>query len=158
MLFWVAVQLGIYSVPQGEINLVLIMAFLAGISVSTAHVMPEAIFPDVVEWDELHTRKRHEGLYYGSKNFLRKLASAFATALALQVLEWFGYASAPIDATQFSQTPRALGAIRFLTGPVGAILLLASVASIWFYPLSRERHARVRQLLSRRKKLDQRRG
>jgi GPH family glycoside/pentoside/hexuronide:cation symporter len=158
MLFWVVVQLGIYSLPKGEINLVLIMAVLAGISVSTAHVMPEAIFPDVVEWDELHTRKRHEGLYYGSKNFLRKLASAFATALALQVLGWFGYTSAPIDATQFSQAPRALQAIRFLTGPVGALLLLASVVSAWFYPLSRERHGRVRRLLARRKNLDKKLG
>jgi len=154
MIFWAVVQLFIFSIPQGEINLVLWMAALAGISVSTAHVMPEAIFPDVMEWDELRTRKRREGIYYGSKNFLRKLASAFATFLALQVLGWFGYQKPPEDVTQFTQTPQALNAIRFLIGPVGAILLIASVASIWFYPLGRRRHARVRRLLARRKSSD----
>ena len=120
--------------------------------------MPEAIFPDVMEWDELRTRQRREGIYYGSKNFLRKLASAFATSLALQVLGWFEYQSPPVNATQFTQTPRALSAIRFLIGPVGALLLLASVVSAWFYPLSRERHARVRRLLARRKRMDAARG
>lgn len=29
--------------------------------------------PDVIEWDELHTRHRHEMVYYGVKNFVRKL-------------------------------------------------------------------------------------
>jgi GPH family glycoside/pentoside/hexuronide:cation symporter len=154
MVFWAVVQLFIFSIPQGEITLVLWMALLAGISVSTAHVMPEAIFPDVMEWDELLTRKRREGIYYGSKNFLRKLASAFATSLALQVLGWFGYQSPPADVTQFAQTPRALNAIRFLIGPVGALLLIASVISAWFYPLSRGRHARVRRLLARRRGMD----
>ena len=79
--------------------------------------------------DELRTRQRREGIYYGSKNFLRKLASAFATSLALQVLGWFEYQSPPVDATQFTQTPRALSAIRFLIGPVGALLLLASACA-----------------------------
>jgi GPH family glycoside/pentoside/hexuronide:cation symporter len=154
MAFWAVVQLFIFSIPQGEITLVLWMAVLAGISVSTAHVMPEAIFPDVMEWDELRTGKRREGVYYGAKNFLRKLASAFATFLALQILGWFGYQSPPENVTQFAQTPQALNAIRFLIGPVGAMLLIASVASAWFYPLGRERHARVRQLLARRKGMD----
>jgi GPH family glycoside/pentoside/hexuronide:cation symporter len=158
MVFWAVVQLFIYSIPQGEITLVMWMAVLAGISVSTAHVMPEAIFPDVMEWDELRTGKRREGIYYGSKNFLRKLASAFATSLALQVLGWFGYQKPPADATQFTQSTQALNAIRFLIGPVGALLLIASVASVWFYPLSRDRHARVRRLLARRRDMDAKRG
>lgn len=45
-----------------------VLAALAGLSVSTAHVLPEAIFPDVIEWDELRTRRQREGIYYGVKN------------------------------------------------------------------------------------------
>ncbi len=46
----------------------MVLAALAGISVSTAHVMPEAIFPDVIDWDELRTRTMREGMYYGAIN------------------------------------------------------------------------------------------
>ncbi len=95
MVFWAAVQIGIFLVRPGQITLVLWMAFLAGLSVSAAHVLPDAMFPDVIEWDELRTGRRQEGIYYGVKNFIRKLTGALAIFLALQVLGWFGYQTPP---------------------------------------------------------------
>jgi len=152
MLFWMVVQLFIYSIQPGQVTMILIMAFFAGISVSTAHVLPDAIFPDVIEWDELRTRKREEGLYYGAKNFIRKLTGAVAIFLALQVLGWFGYQSPPAGVTSFQQPDSAVQAIRFLTGPVGALLLISAVVVAWFYPLTRQKHARIRALLARRER------
>lgn len=150
MSFWAVVQLMLYSLKPGEVQTVLWMAALAGLSVSTAHVLPDAIFPDVIEWDELRTRQRREGIYYGIKNFLRKLTGAGAIFGALQVLGWFGYQSPPEGVTQFTQSPRALSAIRVLTGPAGSVILLSAILVAWFYPLTRERHARIRRLLARR--------
>jgi GPH family glycoside/pentoside/hexuronide:cation symporter len=150
MLFWAAVQLVLISAQPGQVNFVLALAVLAGLSVSSAHVLPEAIFPDVIEWDELRTRRRREGIYYGVKNFIRKLTGALAIFVALQTLGWFGYQAPPEGSTQFAQSATALDAIRLLTGPVGALLLLSAVAVAWFYPLTRERHARIRALLARR--------
>jgi Na+/melibiose symporter-like transporter len=34
-----------------------------------------------------------------------------------------------------------------MTGPVGALLLVCAIAVAWFYLLTRERHARIWQLL-----------
>ena len=110
-------------------------------------MLPDAIFPDVIEWDELRTRRRSEGIYYGVKNFIRKLTGAFAIFFALQVLGWFGYQAPPEGATQFSQSPATLDAIRWLTGPVPAFILVCVIIVTWFYPLTRERHARIRRLL-----------
>jgi GPH family glycoside/pentoside/hexuronide:cation symporter len=151
MSFWAVVQLILFTVQPGQADFVLVLAVLAGLSVSTAHVLPDAIFPDVIEWDELRTGRRHEGIYYGVKNFVRKLTGAFAIFLALQVMGWFGYQTPPKDVTVFAQSESALMAIRFLTGPMGALLLLSAIAMAWFYPLTRERHARVRALLERRR-------
>jgi len=151
MSFWACVQTLIFLVQPQQINLILILAVLAGLSVSTAHVLPEAIFPDVIEWDELRTRRRQEGVYYGAKNFVRKLTGAVAIFSALQVLGWFGYQSPPKDAIQFSQQPLTLDAIRWLTGPTGAVLLISAIVIAYFYPLTRERHARIRKLLAQRK-------
>jgi Na+/melibiose symporter-like transporter len=41
--------------------------------------------------------------------------------------------------------------MRILTGPVGALLLLSAIAVAALYPLTRERHARIRRLLERRR-------
>ena len=151
MTFWAVVQLLIYAIQPGQITFILILAVLAGLSVSTAHVLPDAIFPDVIEWDELRTGRRREGIYYGVKNFVRKLTGALAIFIALQTLGWFGYQSPPLGATQFSQPDSALQAIRFLIGPLGALLLFGAIAMAWFYPLTRERHTRIRALLERKK-------
>lgn len=77
------------------------LTVLAGISLSTAHVLPEETFPDLLEWEELRTRRRHKGVYYGTKNFLRKLTGAVAIFIALQALGWFGYQSPPEGAVIF---------------------------------------------------------
>jgi GPH family glycoside/pentoside/hexuronide:cation symporter len=146
------VQLLIFSIQPGQVAFVLGLAVLAGISVSSAHVLPDAIFPDVIEWDELRTGRRQEGIYYGVMNFVRKTTGALAIFIALQVLGWFGYQSPPEGVTSFQQSASALGAIRFLIGPLGAVLLFSAVTMAWFYPLTRERHARIRKLLARRKK------
>jgi GPH family glycoside/pentoside/hexuronide:cation symporter len=152
MSFWAVMQILIFFLQPGQIDKIMIMAVLAGLSVSTAHVLPDAIFPDVIEWDELRTGQRHEGIYYGTKNFIRKVSGALAIFIALQVMGWFGYQSPPDGVTQFQQSAVALTAIRWLMGPVSAVLLCSAIAVAWFYPLDRERHNRIRRLLARRRK------
>ena len=155
MAFWAVVQLLIFSIQPGQVNYVLVLAVLAGISVSSAHVLPDAMFPDVIEWDELRTGRRQEGIYYGVMNFVRKATGALAIFIALQVLGWFGYQTPPEGATAFQQPAPTLGAIRFLIGPFGAVLLFSAIGMAWFYPLTRERHTRIRALLARKQERTQ---
>jgi GPH family glycoside/pentoside/hexuronide:cation symporter len=149
--FWAVVQLIIFTIQPGQITYILVLSVLAGISVSTAHILPDALFPDVIEWDELRTGRRQEGIYYGVKNFIRKLTGALAIFIALQVLGWFGYQSPPEGATFFIQSQRTLTAMRILIGPFGALLLLSAIVIAWFYPLTREKHNRIRRLLAHKK-------
>lgn len=151
MAFWAVVQLLIFTIQPGQVTYILILSVMAGISVSTAHILPDSIFPDVIEWDELRTGRRQEGIYYGVKNFIRKLTGALAIFIALQVLGWFDYQAPPDGATYFTQSTQTLTAIRILIGPLGAVLLLSAILMAWFYPLTRQRHSRIRKLLARRK-------
>lgn len=150
MTFWIIVQTLLFLLQPGQFDLILLFSFFAGFSVSTAHIMPEAIFPDVIDWDELRTRTRHEGMYYGAINFMRKLSSALAIFIALQVLGWFGYQNPPADALKFTQSSFTLFGIRLLTGPVIVLFLLAAIVTAWFYPLTRERQARIQRAIQRR--------
>ena len=86
--FWAFLMVLIIFIPPMNYTLVIVMSVLIGISVSAAHVLPDAIFPDVIDWDELRTGQRHEGVYYGTKNFIRKLATAFAIFLTYRF--WAG--------------------------------------------------------------------
>jgi GPH family glycoside/pentoside/hexuronide:cation symporter len=156
--FWAVLLLAVPWVPQLNYTLALTLAVLMGISVSAAHVLPDAIFPDVIDWDELRTGQRHEGVYYGVKNFIRKLTTAFAIFLTLQTLGWLGYQSPPPGVTQFTQPDAAMWGIRILTGPVGALMLVATIAVTWAYPLNRRRFERVqRRLLARKQRREARR-
>ncbi len=150
MSFWIVVQSTLLFIKPGDITLIMIFAFLAGLSVSTAHVMPEALFPDVIDWDELRTDTRREGMYYGAVNFIRKLSSAFAIFIALQVLGWFGYKAPPEAATMYTQSVLTLSVIRVLTGPTIAVLLISAIIMAWSYPLNRDRQNRIRRMLQRR--------
>ncbi len=151
MSFWTVVLMIIYSIKPGQVNTMLILSVLAGLSVATAHVLPDSILHYVIEWDELRTGRRQEGIYYGIKNFIRKLTGAVAIFLGLQVIGWFGYQSPPEGAVYFTQPDSALKALRFLIGPLGALMLIGAITMAWFYPLTRERHARIRRLLEKKK-------
>jgi GPH family glycoside/pentoside/hexuronide:cation symporter len=74
MLFWVTMQFLIFTVQPGETNKMLILCVLLGIGLSSAYVLPDAIFPDIIEWDELRTGRRQEGIYYGARARLHSSA------------------------------------------------------------------------------------
>lgn len=148
---WLSAYVALFLIQPGQVNGMLVISAVAGFGIATGYILPEAIFPDVIEWDELLTRRRQEGIYYGIKNFLRKISGALAFFLALQTLGWSGYQAPSAGAVTFQQPENALLAIRLLVGPVGALLLIGAAITAWFYPLTRERHGRIRRLLDRRK-------
>jgi GPH family glycoside/pentoside/hexuronide:cation symporter len=150
LVLWAALLLLVPFIPQGAYGLTLALAVAMGISVSAAHVLPDAIFPDVIDWGELRTGKRHEGVYYGIKNFVRKMTTAFAIFLMLQVLGWLGYTTPAKGITRWAQPSAALWGMRILIGPIAAGLLVVTIIVTWLFPLDRARFRRVRRLLERR--------
>jgi glycoside/pentoside/hexuronide:cation symporter, GPH family len=148
MMVWSVGQLGVWFAAPGDYTFGVAVAAVCGIGVAAAHVLPDAMLPDVVDADELATGRRNEGIYYGARNLVRKVGGALAVFLALQVLGWSGYVAAT-DAT--SQPESARLAIRVLTGPGGSILLLGAMAAALLYPMTRARHAEVLAALARRR-------
>lgn len=155
MALWISVQLLIFFVGPGDTRLLITAAALAGIGVSAAYVLPDSIFPDVIEWDELRTGRRQEGIYYGVRAFIRKMTGALIIFITLQLLGSSGYQNPPVEVTQFSQPGATLMMIRLLVSPISASILCGTIVLAWFYPLSREKHARIQKLLARRREGEQ---
>jgi GPH family glycoside/pentoside/hexuronide:cation symporter len=151
MAFWVTVQLLIVTIEPGDTTYLLVIAALAGIGVSAAYTLPDSLFADVIEWDELRTGRRQEGIFYGIRTLIRKMSGALVIFITLQLLGWSGYVSPPIGALQFTQTDSALQMIRLLVSPFGAAILCGTILLAWSFPLSREQYTRIQKLLEQRR-------
>jgi GPH family glycoside/pentoside/hexuronide:cation symporter len=145
--FWAVVQLAITVLDASTgLGWVLFLCTLAGIGVSAAHVIPWSMMPDAIEWDELQTGERHEGMFYSLVTLAQKVATSLALPLALLLLDATGYvANAP------EQSATALLGIRILVGPIPAVLLCVAIVFAILYPLGRQEHAAVRRELQVRK-------
>ena len=58
---------------------------------SAAHVIPISILPDAIDYDQLHSGYRQEGIYFGLVNFIRQLATSGALFFVGLILQWTGY-------------------------------------------------------------------
>lgn len=147
MIFWIAAQSGLLFLAPGEIGLLFALAVLAGIGISVCYLIPNAMLPDVIEWDELRTGQRREGLYYGFCVFLQKVALALGTFAIGQILAFNGFLPTGPGQEPPVQPESAVVAIRWLIGPLPAAVLVIGLILAAFYPLSREVHARMVRVL-----------
>ena len=151
MAAWVIVQMLIFTIQPGETSYMLFLAGLAGIGVSAAYILPDSILPDVIEWDELRTGRRQEGIYYGIRTLIRKLTGALIIFVTLQILGWSGYQAPPENVTVYQQPETALFMIRLMDSFIGATILTGTIILAWSYPLTREKYQRIQKLLAVRK-------
>jgi GPH family glycoside/pentoside/hexuronide:cation symporter len=87
MLFFSAVIVVLFFVlPSWGLNVVLLLAALAGVGLAAVHVLPWSMIPDAVEWDEAQTGQRHEGMFYSLVTLFRKISSSIALPLTLVAL------------------------------------------------------------------------
>lgn len=147
--FWAIVQMILISVgPSVSKPMIYFLCVMAGIGVSAAHVLPWAIIPDAIEWDEYKTGERHEGVFYSLITLVQKMASSIAIPLVGVMLEVTGYQA------NVSQQPQSvIFGIRMLVGPVPAVLLTIGIIFALKYPLDRAQFGSiVKELHERREK------
>jgi GPH family glycoside/pentoside/hexuronide:cation symporter len=153
---FLAVVLVVLSFTRPEQTaLIALLAVLAGIGISAAHAIPLAMLPDTIEWDELRTANRQEAAYYSVVTLIQKLVGAVTIALTGAVLRATGYVEQTANVNA-AQPPEAIAAIRFLAGPLPAALFAAGIVLCAFYPLTRERHARMIRAIEKKRALRKR--
>jgi GPH family glycoside/pentoside/hexuronide:cation symporter len=118
--------------------MVVVLCILAGVGVSAAHVLPWAILPDAIEWDEYTTGERHEGVFYSLITLMQKVASSIAIPLTAVLLDVTNYVPNAAE-----QPASALLGIRLLMGPIPALLLTIAIVFALKYPLDRDGYTKV---------------
>ena len=143
ILFWIVVQSVLVSLGQETpLWLILGLCVCAGVGVGAAHVLPWAMLPDSMEWDELHSGGRHEGMHYSIITLGKKIASAAAIPAVFFLFGFSGFEP------NVAELPRsAVLAIRLLAGPIPAVLLVLGIIPAARYPLTREAYRGVLEKL-----------
>ncbi len=143
---WMVLHIGLWWVPAATVAPVVVVAVLAGLGVSAAHVLPTAMGADVLESVEIESGERQEGVFGGLSGFIQKLGSSLALAAVGWVLELTGYQpNAPV------QTAQAMLGIRALTTWAPAALLLGAIAAAAAFPITRSVHRAMNEELARRR-------
>ncbi|MEJ2357314.1 MAG: MFS transporter [Deinococcales bacterium] len=133
--------------PAGRVGPTLLgLTVVAGCGLSAVMLLPWAMLPDVVEFDELASGRRREGVVAALFTFGQKLAGSvgvFANAIAASL---FGYV-----AGASLQAPGTVAGLRWMTGPVAAAVFVVAIVLVRRFPITRAGHAAARaELASRR--------
>ncbi|MEW6568498.1 MAG: MFS transporter [Chloroflexota bacterium] len=145
-LSWIAVHLALWQVPQAAVGPVYGIAFLAGLGVASAHVLPSAMGADVLEAIEVESGQRQEGVFGGASAFIQKLGTSIALLGIGWVLDFSGYQpGAP------QQQASALTAMRMLVSWVPALLLVGSAWAAAAFPITRRVHRELVALAADRR-------
>lgn len=132
-----------FLLPYGPTPLIYAIAFVAGLGFSGQWVFPWSMLPDVIEYDQLETGERREGVYYGVWALLTKLTDALGIAVSGWALDLFGYVP------NIVQSEQARLGIRLFFGPIPAIAILLSLPLLIWYPVTKKSHAELRARLAR---------
>jgi len=123
---WAAILMGLFLLGPQQVGLAYVFAALSGLGIATAYVVPWAMVPDVVEYDQAQTGHRREGSYYAFASFFQKLATGAALWGMGQALAMTGYLTPDASGTLPVQPAAAVDAIRWFIGPIPGVLLVLS--------------------------------
>ncbi|MCX7943989.1 MAG: MFS transporter [Deltaproteobacteria bacterium] len=105
-----------------QIAHITLILLIISFPISTAFVLPRAIFADVVDNDEKETGYRREAMYNGMEGIISKSAAALVPVITTQLFSFFG-----------ATTERPVGIL--LVGPVAGLLVFFGFLSFSKYPL-----------------------
>jgi len=147
MPLWLIAQAGLLFLQPGQTVLMFVLGFIAGFGISVCYLIPNAMLPDTIEYDEVETGQRREGIFYGVFVFLQKMGLALATFVLGQVLAIAGYIESGPGAVAPTQPESALLAIRLAIGPLPAVAIVIGIFLVWKFPITKEKHNEIRRQL-----------
>lgn len=135
----------LFFVPPGNTLLACVVMALAGLGGSASVTLGASIAADVLDLDELRSRRSRAGLLLAFWEMGGKLATALGGFLALQILAAYAF-----DPRSTTNAPDAIWGLMLTYVVVPWPFYFASILLLWNFPITKERHARIRRLVERR--------
>ena len=142
--FSVVVYAILFFFPLENPMLFIIINGICYLGVSGFQVLVWALVNDAIDYQELQTGKRNEGIVYSAYTFFRKLANAVSGSMSS-----FALAIAGFNVNEAVQSEAFSGRLwKTYTGLYVAGNLLAVLVLKFVYPLTKEKTAEMLQNLS----------
>jgi GPH family glycoside/pentoside/hexuronide:cation symporter/probable glucitol transport protein GutA len=137
-------SLGFFFSGWNNLIVAMIWSCISSIGMASPLVMQTSMLADTIEYAELKTGKRSEGIIFSSQTFMVKLASAFTSWFIGITLAVTGYVAPPSNHVgYFQQTDSALMGIHSLIALFPFIACSLAIVPMLFYPLSEKRHGEI---------------
>lgn len=136
----------VFLKPGWGVGIVCFFAALAGLGFGAVQVLSWAIIPDTIEYDELQSGERHEGMFYSLVTLFRKITTALVLPATGFILGATGYV-----ANSLEQNRGTILAIRGMMGILPAAALLVGIFFALKFPITRESFLEVQRSLERKK-------
>ncbi len=118
--------------------------FASGIGFAGGMYLVPLMNGDVIDYDEVKTGLRREGMYAGVNSFITKPAISIAQSAFLTIITAFGYVQDAVSGTQTEAAKQGL-LVGWMLIP-GCLLMLCFVC-MFFYPLKGEKWAETKKKL-----------
>jgi GPH family glycoside/pentoside/hexuronide:cation symporter/probable glucitol transport protein GutA len=126
-----------WFIGTGSIAVVIIMAFIIGTLLGIPLVLRTSMLADTVEYAELKTGKRSEGIIFSTLTFTGKLKLGISAFFVGWILKQSGYIPNVV------QDARSLNAMLMMLTLIPAIGALITVIPLFFYKLDEHEHERI---------------
>jgi GPH family glycoside/pentoside/hexuronide:cation symporter len=137
--------MGVFFLGPGDAPIYGVLVFLSGIGFGATIAIPSAMQADVIDYDELLSGKRREGLYVGVWSVTKKLAAALGVGAALTILGQVGYVP------NTDQTQQVQFALRVLYALVPSLCNMAAFFIALSYPITRGVHREILAAIAERR-------
>ncbi len=162
LIFLVVWLLGIVLISQINTGwpswAIYVIAAIMGIGTTGGIVTPWIMYPDVTDVGELAFGKRVSGSFSGLMTFFRKVSGALAIFIVGLILQVSGYriplqevVEGKLVVTKFDQPESVIIALRLIVAVIPLILLGIVFYAAWRYPLTKELHERLVDVLKFRR-------
>lgn len=133
-------------VPAGSVSGILLgVVALNAFGLAAVTLFPWAMLPDVIEFDELASGRRREGLFYALFTFGQKVAGSAGVFANAIIIAAFNYQQGSSE-----QTSETLRGLSLMIGPVAASVFGLAILFVWLYPITRKTHRAAQDALAQK--------
>ncbi len=122
------------------------ISIVSGFAGGAFATLPNSMKADVIDLDYMMSGDNRAASFFATWSFTAKMSAAVGGWIALNILALIGFVP---QLGADNSTEHMLG-LRILFTVPPAILFFTAAAIIWNYPITEERHARMREALERR--------
>jgi len=126
-----------FAAQSGSLPLIIILTFLIGLLLGVPLVLRTSMMADTIEYAQVRTGTRNEGIIFSSLTFVSKLKMGAASFFVGLVLKFSGYIP------NVSQTPEAMNGIVVTMTLLPALGCFLSVVPMMFYKLTDQDHQKI---------------